>query len=65
VKKQDLKYIGIGLVVGGIMLFLDGLGSLILPENYHGFWFDLERIFRIIGSLLLIILGAHFLKETR
>ena len=38
------------------MLFLDALGSLILPANYHDFWFDLERIFRMIGSFLLIIL---------
>jgi putative Mn2+ efflux pump MntP len=64
VKQRDLKYIGIALIVGGIMLFLDGLGSLILPVNYHDFWFDLERVFRIIGSLLLIILGAYFVKET-
>ena len=57
-KQRDLKYIGVALVIGGIMLFFDGLGSLILPLNYHDFWFDLERGFRVIGSLLLIILGA-------
>ena len=63
-KQRNLKYIGITLIVGGIMLFFDGLGSLILPANYHDFWFDLERVFRIIGSLLLIILGVYFVKET-
>ena len=63
-KRRDLKYIGIALIVGGMMLFFDGLGSLILPANYHDFWFDLERVFRIIGSFLLIILGAYFVKET-
>ena len=63
-KQRDLKYIGIALIIGGTMLFFDGLGSLILPANYHDFWFDLERVFRIIGSLLLIILGAYFVKET-
>jgi cytochrome c biogenesis protein CcdA len=63
-KQRNLKYIGIALIVGGIMLFFDGLGSLILPVNYHDFWFDLERVFRIIGSFLLIILGVHFVKET-
>jgi len=36
-KKRDLKYIGIASIIGGIMLFLDGLGSLILPANYHDF----------------------------
>jgi hypothetical protein len=34
-KQKDLKYIGIALIIGGIMLFLDGLGSLLLPANYH------------------------------
>ena len=63
-KQRDLKHIGIALIIGGTMLFIDGLGSLILPANYHDFWFDLERVFRIIGSLLLIILGAYFVKET-
>jgi len=55
---------GIGLTIGGIMLFLDALGSLILPANYHDFWFDLERVFRMIGNFLLIILGAYFVKDT-
>ncbi|MGD8506330.1 MAG: hypothetical protein PVF15_06660 [Candidatus Bathyarchaeota archaeon] len=63
-KQKDLKRIGIGLIIGGIMLLLDGLGSLILPANYHDFWFDLERVFRMIGSFLLILLGAYFVKET-
>jgi len=63
-KQRDLRYIGIALIIGGIMLFLDGLGSLILPANYHDFWFDLERVFRTVGSILLIILGAYFVKET-
>jgi hypothetical protein len=63
-KQKDLKRIGFGLIVGGIMLLLDGLGSLILPANYHDFWFDLERVFRMIGSFLLILLGAYFVKET-
>ena len=63
-KQRDLKHIGIGLIIGGIMLFFDGLGSILLQANYHDFWFDLERVFRIIGSFLLIILGAYFVKET-
>jgi len=63
-KQRDLKRIGIALVIGGLMLFLDGLGSLLLPANYHDFWFDLERVFRMLGSFLLIILGAYFVKET-
>ena len=58
--QRDLRYIGIALIIGGTMLFFDGLGSLLLPANYHDFWFDLERVFRIIGSLLLIILGGIF-----
>jgi hypothetical protein len=62
--QRDLRYIGVVLIVGGAMLFFDGLGSLILPANYHDFWFDLERVFRIVGSLLLIILGTYFVRET-
>jgi putative Mn2+ efflux pump MntP len=63
-KRRNLKYMGIALIVGGITLFFDGLGSLILPVNYHDFWFDLERVFRMVGGFLLIILGVYFVKEA-
>ena len=65
VNQRNLRYIGIGLIIGGTLLFFDGLGSLLLPANYHDFWFDLERVLRTMGSLLLIILGAYFVKETQ
>jgi hypothetical protein len=34
------------LVVAGLLIVLDAIGSILLPSNRHGFWFDLERVLR-------------------
>jgi hypothetical protein len=63
-RKKKLETIGLILIIGGIMLFLDGIGSLLLPQH-HDFWFDLERVFRMIGGILLSILGAYVFCSAR
>jgi hypothetical protein len=63
-RKKKLKTIGLILIIGGIMLSLDGIGSLLLPQ-YHDFWFDLERVFRMIGGILLFIFGIYVLCSAR
>lgn len=61
--EKQLRRIGLILVIGGIMLFLDGAGSLLVPQ-YHDFWFDLERLFRAIGGFLLSVLGLYVLRHS-
>ena len=61
--EKQLRRIGLILVIGGIMLFLDGAGSLLVPQH-HDFWFDLERLLRTIGGILLSLLGLYVLRHS-
>ena len=61
--EKQLRRIGLILVIGGIMLFLDGIGSLLVPQH-HNFWFDLERFARTIGGILLSLLGLYILRRS-
>ena len=61
--EKHLRRIGLILVVGGILLVFDGIGSLLVPQ-YHDFWFDLERGFRSIGGILLLLLGLYVLSHS-
>jgi len=61
--EKQLRRIGLILVIGGMMLFLDGIGSLLVPQ-YHDFWFDLERLARTIGGILLSLLGLYVLRRS-
>jgi hypothetical protein len=38
----------------GVGIVADGVGSILLPQNNHGFWLDLERGLRIIAGLALV-----------
>jgi hypothetical protein len=58
-KNKNLHRIGAILIIGGIMLMFDGIGSILVEQNYHGLWFDLERVFRTVGGLLLSVLGVY------
>ena len=38
----------------GMGIIADGIGSIFLPENNHGFWLDFERGVRIVAGLALV-----------
>ena len=61
---KKIKYIGLILVIGGIMLSLDGVGSMLAQFNSHSFWSDLERLFRAVGGVLLVLLGIYMHKNA-
>jgi len=61
---KNLKVIGILLTIGGVMLFLDGIGSTFLWENFHDFWSDTVRLFRALGGILLSLLGIFFINKS-
>jgi len=46
------------------MLSFDGIGSILATYNTHSFWSDLERLFRAIGGVLLILLGIYMYRNT-
>ena len=60
--RRKLTRIGLILIVGGIMLSIDGIGSILAEFNTHSFLSDLERLFRTIGGVLLALLGAYVYK---
>jgi hypothetical protein len=60
--RRKLTRIGLILIVGGIMLSIDGIGSILAEFNTHSFLSDLERLFRTIGGVLLAFLGAYVYK---
>jgi putative Mn2+ efflux pump MntP len=61
---KKIKCIGVILIVGGIMLSIDGVGSILVEFNTHSFWSDVEKLFRAIGGILLAILGIYMCKNT-
>jgi hypothetical protein len=42
----------------GVGIVADGVGSILLPENNHGFWLDLERGLRTIAGLALVVIAV-------
>lgn len=62
--KKTIMYIGLILVVGGILFFLDGVGSILAEFNTHDFWSDLERLLRAIGGFLLVLLGIYMYRNA-
>ena len=42
----------------GVGIVADGVGSILLPQNNHGFWLDLERGLRIIAGLALVVIAV-------
>ena len=49
-----MKITGWVILAIGVGIVADGVGSILLPENNHGFWLDLERGLRIIAGLALV-----------
>lgn len=62
--KKTIMYIGLILVVGGILFFIDGVGSILAEFNTHDFWSDLERLLRAIGGFLLVLLGIYMYRNA-
>jgi len=53
------------LIVFGVLLFADAVGSILLPQNHHDFWFDIERVARAILSIVMIVYGVFYVKFFR
>jgi len=62
--RKKITYVGLILIVGGIMLSFDGAGSILAEFNTHGFWSDLERLLRTIGGVLLVLLGIYMYRNA-
>jgi hypothetical protein len=53
----DMAWIAVA-VIGGLVA-IDGVGSILIKgEQYHGFWFDIEREIRALGGFVLIALAV-------
>ncbi|MCJ7505548.1 hypothetical protein MUP05_03630 [Candidatus Bathyarchaeota archaeon] len=37
-----------------MLIAIDSIGSILLPGNAHGFWYDLERIARLIAAAIIL-----------
>lgn len=46
------------LIVAGIGIAIDGIGSILLPSNHHDIWYDGERVVRVVAGILIAILGV-------
>jgi len=62
--RKKTRYVGLILIVGGILLSFDGIGSILAEFNTHNFWSDLERLFRMIGGVLLVLLGIYMYRNA-
>jgi len=49
-----MKTIGWIILAIGFGIVVDGVGSILLPENNHGFWLDFERGLRVVAGLALV-----------
>ena len=61
---KKITYVGLILIVGGILLLFDGVGSILAEFNTHDFWSDLERLFRTVGGVLLVLLGIYMYRSA-
>jgi hypothetical protein len=62
--RKKITQVGLILLVGGIMLCFDGIGSMLAEFNTHNFWSDLERFFRTVGGVLLVFLGIYIYRNA-
>ena len=53
-----MKLMGWIILAIGVGIVADGVESILLPENKHGFWLDLERGFRVMAGVALIGIAA-------
>lgn len=50
------------MTLAGTLILIDSVGSILLPGNNHGFWYDLERLARAILGVGLMIYAWKYLK---
>jgi hypothetical protein len=63
-KKSRKLHIVSGLVILiGILVIADGIGSILLPGNNHDFIYDFEREIRVVAGFLNIVLGIYLEKS--
>lgn len=49
----------------GLLILVDAIGSILLPGNTHGFWYDIERVFRAIAGVILIAYDLLHLSKGK
>jgi hypothetical protein len=54
-----VEILGSILMVLGIILVLQAIWSIMLPQHNHDFWFDIERYARLIGAIAVFIGGIY------
>jgi hypothetical protein len=65
-KKSRKLHIVSGLVILiGILVIADGIGSILLPGNNHDFIYDFEREIRVVAGFLNIVLGIYLEKSDQ
>jgi len=62
---MKLKTIAIILIIAGVLLFADGVGSIVIRFGQkHSLLFDLERAARTVLAVIILAIGLH-LKNKR
>jgi len=51
----------VALVIIGFLIIVDGAGSILIQLKQSFFWWQFERIVRMIGGFLVIIIGITLL----
>ena len=58
-KSKKLHIVSRLVILIGILVIADGIGSILLPGNNHDFIYDFERVFRCIAGFLIVTLGIY------
>jgi hypothetical protein len=48
--------------IGGLLVLIDAVGSILLPGNTHRFWYNAERVARGILAIGLMYYAWKYLK---
>lgn len=58
-KSRKLHIVSGLVILIGILVIVDGIGSILLPGNNHDFISDFEREIRVVAGFLIVILGIY------
>jgi hypothetical protein len=62
--KNSLDFAWIVVAIIGGLIIVDGIGSILIQNGqFHGFWFDIERGFRTLAGLILIVLAVWRIRR--